>query len=248
MAMTESNSKSSLVAQTASVQWLSLKEASDLLGVHFTTLRKWSDEGEIRVFRTPGGHRRFSITDLRRFLEDRVKHDVPADAEAFVDAAVGQVRAEIEKLREEHMAWAQSLTESARDHTRQRGRQLFSLAIAYVVKPSQRDRLLIEGQQLGFEYGEDAATVGMPLVETGRAVQFFRSQLSKAVRAENSHGLDADDLRIQGAIDHFLDEVLYAVLSGYEHQLSSSNPDIPTSDSSPSITTVPHNDPPPTNL
>ena len=217
--MTESESKSSIVPQTSSEQWLSLKEASELLGVHFTTLRKWSDEGEIRVFRTPGGHRRFSVADLRRFLADRVKHESPTDAEAFVDAAVGQVRAEIEKLREEHMTWAQALTESARDHTRQRGRQLFSLAIAYVVKPSQRDRLMAEGQQLGFEYGEDAAASGMPLVETGRAVQFFRSQLSKVVRAENSYGLDADDLRIQNAIDHFIDEVLYAVLSGYEQQM-----------------------------
>lgn len=220
--MSESGSKSPIVARAAATQWLSLKEASELLGIHFTTLRKWADGGEIRVFRTPGGHRRFSVSDLRRFLEDRVTHESPPDAEAFVDAAVGQVRAEIEKLRHEHMTWTQSFTETARDHTRQRGRQLFSLAIAYVVKPAQRDRLLVEGQRLGFEYGEEAAAGGMPLVETGRAVQFFRSQLSKVVREENSYGLDADDLRIQNAIDTFIDEVLYAVLSGYEQELARS--------------------------
>jgi excisionase family DNA binding protein len=204
-----------------------LKEASELLGIHFTTLRKWADEGAIRVFRTPGGHRRFSVTDLRRFLEDRVGHESSSDAEALVDAAVGQVRAEIEKFRHEHiehMRWAQSLTEAERDLTRQRGRQLFSLAIAYVVKPGQRDNLLVEGQRLGFEYGLEAALSGMPLVETGRAVQFFRSQLSKIVRSENSYCLDADDIRIQNAIDHFIDEVLYAVLSGYEQQLARSTP------------------------
>lgn len=223
--MSEYKSKPPIVARAASTQWLSLKEASELLGIHFTTLRKWADEGEIRVFRTPGGHRRFSASDLRRFLEDRVAHESPSDAEAFVDAAVGQVRAEIEKLRHEHMTWAHSFTESARDHTRQRGRQLFSLAIAYVVKPAQRDRLLVEGQRLGFEYGEEAAVGGMPLVETGRAVQFFRSQLSKVVREENAYGLDADDLRIQNAIDYFIDEVLYAVLSGYEQQLTRSKSD-----------------------
>lgn len=220
--MSESESKLPIVARAAATQWLSLKEASELLGIHFTTLRKWADEGEIRVFRTPGGHRRFSVSDLRRFLEDRVTHESPSDAESFVDAAVGQVRAEIEKLRHEHMTWAQSFTETARDHSRQRGRQLFSLAIAYVVKPAQRDRLLVEGQRLGFEYGEEAAVGGMPLVETGRTVQFFRSQLSKVVREENSYGLDADDLLIQNAIDTFIDEVLYAVLSGYEQQLARS--------------------------
>src|SRR5687767_355601 len=116
--------------------WLSLKEASELLGIHFTTLRSWSVEGLIRVFRTPGGHRRFSVTDLRRFLETRASHAAPTDNAAFVDAAVGQVRAEIEKVRHEHTKWAAVLSAEERDMTRQRGRQLFSLAIAYVVKPA----------------------------------------------------------------------------------------------------------------
>ncbi len=218
--MSESEAGSTELSYSVRGHWLSLKEASDLLGVHFTTLRKWADGGEIRVFRTPGGHRRFSVTDLRRFLETRANHDSPSDAEAFVDAAVGQVRAEIEKMRHEHTKWAQSITEEERDLTRQRGRQLFSLAIAFVVKPAQRDHLLVEGRRLGFEYGIEAALGAMPLVEAGRAVQFFRSQLSKVVRAENSYGLDADDIRIQAAIDHFIDEVLYAVLSGYEQQLT----------------------------
>jgi hypothetical protein len=39
------------------------------------------------------------------------------------------------------------------------------------------------------------------------------------VRAEGAPDLlDADDLRIQQQIDLFLDEVLYAVLSGYDEQ------------------------------
>lgn len=221
--MSEAEPQSTDLSYTVRGHWLSLKDASELLGIHFTTLRKWSDDGLIRVFRTPGGHRRFSVTDLRRFLETRASHESPPDADAFVDAAVGQVRAEIEKKRDEHTKWAQAFSAEERDMTRQRGRQLFSLAIAYVVKPTQRDQLLAEGRHLGFEYGIEAAQGGMPLVEAGRAVQFFRSQLSKVVRAENSYGLDADDIRIQNAIDHFIDEVLYAVLSGYEQQLSRSS-------------------------
>jgi len=217
--MSASKAQSTELSYTTRGHWLSLKEASELLGIHFTTLRKWSDEGVIRVFRTAGGHRRFSVADLRHFLETRASHEAPPDSEAFVDAAVGQVRAEIEKMREEHLNWAQNFSAEERDMTRQRGRQLFSLAIAYVVKPAQRDHLLSEGRRLGFEYGIEAAQGKMPLVEAGRAVQFFRSQLSRVVRAENSYGLDADDIRIQNAIDHFIDEVLYSVLSGYEQQL-----------------------------
>ena len=221
------NSHSTEIIPAGRSHWLSLKEASELLGIHFTTLRKWADGGEIRVFRTPGGHRRFSVIDLRRFLEARASVEVAPDADSFVDAAVGQVRAAIEQMRHEHTKWAESVTEQERDLTRQRGRQLFSLAIAYVVKPAQRENLLSEGQRLGYEYGIEAALGEIPLVEAGRAVQFFRSQLSKVVHAENSYGLDADDLRVQAAIDHFIDEVLYAVLSGYEQQLTQSEHQIP---------------------
>ncbi len=211
---------SSIVPESASDQWLSLKEASEILGVHFTTLRKWADEGEIRVFRTPGGHRRFSIADLRRFLEDRVGQGRTQDTEAVVDAAVVHVRAEIERLPQDQLAWAQPLSESERDLSRQRGRQLFGLAIAYVVKPAERERLLAEGRVLGIEYGHEAAASGIGLMETGRAVQFFRSQLNQVVRAENSNMLDPDDVRVQQAIDQFIDEVLYSILSGYERQMA----------------------------
>ena len=44
--------------------WLSLDEAAKRLSVHPATLREWADKGQIRTFRTPGGHRRFSEADV----------------------------------------------------------------------------------------------------------------------------------------------------------------------------------------
>jgi hypothetical protein len=35
----------------------------------------------------------------------------------------------------------------------------------------------------------------------------------------SAEGLDADDVRAQQLVDQFIDEVLYAVLSGYEEVL-----------------------------
>lgn len=201
-------------------QWLTLKEASEILGVHFTTLRKWADEGEIRVFRTPGGHRRFSAGDLRRFLEARVGQTPAPDSAAFVDIAVDRVRAEMQRLPQEQIGWAQSLSESARDLSRRRGRQLFSLAIAYLLKPAQRAQLLAEGRVLGHAYGQDAVRNHISLIETGRAVQFFRSQLNQVLQSSDPvHRIEADDHPIQLIVDQFLDEVLYAVLGGYEEAL-----------------------------
>ncbi len=49
-------------------EWLSPREASRLLGVSAATLRRWGDAGQITAFTTPGGHRRFSRSSLRRLL------------------------------------------------------------------------------------------------------------------------------------------------------------------------------------
>jgi excisionase family DNA binding protein len=202
-------------------RWLTLKEASDFLGVHFSTLRIWADRGEVRVFRTPGGHRRFSLEDLRRFLDERGSHHAAADitgSEAVVvETALVRVRQELARSGTAAVGWREHFRNSTHEERRRRGRALFALALAYVLKSSQRERTLADGRQLGWEYGWEAARAGVSLAETGRAVQFFRGQLSDAVHTRTpGQGPDADDFELQHLIDRFLDEVLYAVLEGYE--------------------------------
>ena len=43
---------------------IGVKEAAELLGVSTKTIRRWEEEGKIRSIRTPGGHRRFTVSDL----------------------------------------------------------------------------------------------------------------------------------------------------------------------------------------
>ncbi len=49
--------------------WLSVQEASAMLGVSPATLRRWSAAGEVEAFTTPGGHRRFSLSTLKALLQ-----------------------------------------------------------------------------------------------------------------------------------------------------------------------------------
>ena len=48
---------------------LSTSEAARHLGVSLSTVRRWSDAGYLRGYRTPGGQRRFTIEQLDTFLE-----------------------------------------------------------------------------------------------------------------------------------------------------------------------------------
>lgn len=47
---------------------LSTREASDILGIHPQTLRRWEREGKVTPEHTPGGHRRYDARELRALL------------------------------------------------------------------------------------------------------------------------------------------------------------------------------------
>jgi excisionase family DNA binding protein len=51
-----------------SARLLNVGQAADYLGVSAASLRKWSNEGRVAVYRTPGGQRRYSREDLDSFM------------------------------------------------------------------------------------------------------------------------------------------------------------------------------------
>jgi excisionase family DNA binding protein len=56
-------------APTGEPDWLTLGQAAKYLGVAQSTIRKWSDQGRVPAFYTPGGHRRYRKADLDDFLD-----------------------------------------------------------------------------------------------------------------------------------------------------------------------------------
>ncbi len=47
---------------------LTTSQAARHLGVSLSTVRRWSDQGSLVGYRTPGGQRRFSVEQLDAFL------------------------------------------------------------------------------------------------------------------------------------------------------------------------------------
>src|SRR5215470_1506585 len=56
-------------AASSEPDWLTLGQAAKYLGVAQSTIRKWSDQGRVPAFYTPGGHRRYRRGDLDSFLQ-----------------------------------------------------------------------------------------------------------------------------------------------------------------------------------
>jgi excisionase family DNA binding protein len=65
----ERGNLSQRLAPAGEPDWLTLGQAAKYLGVAQSTIRKWSDQGRVPAFYTPGGHRRYRRGDLDAFLE-----------------------------------------------------------------------------------------------------------------------------------------------------------------------------------
>jgi len=55
-------------APDVELEWLTLGQAARFLGVAQSTVRRWSDQGRLPAFYTPGGHRRFRRAELESFV------------------------------------------------------------------------------------------------------------------------------------------------------------------------------------
>lgn len=199
--------------------WLSLTEVSEILGVHPTTLRRWADAGEIPCFRTPGGHRRFRSSDLAAWMQGQGGRSLVPQVDALVQSAVGLARQDMADHGVARESWYKAFElEEDRQQMRDTGRRLFGLAIQYMSRTRDHEPILNEGRRIGSVYGQKCAERDVSLVDTLRALFFFRDSLFRATRLGQA-GMgryDAEDERIHQQLRTFLDEVIYACLSSYE--------------------------------
>lgn len=196
--------------------WLSLGAACKLLGVNETTLRRWADEGKVRTFRTPGGHRRFAEDDIRSFLQTS---DVPREALGHVgDLAITRIRRRLQARQATDAPWNQEMDEDVRLRMRSLGRRLMTLIDNHLSGRTRRARLLEEARDLGAEYGRELAAGRLPLSTSIEAFTFFRRSLDETVsQIAARHGLSSE--RTAEAHEHIArvaDTVLVALTRSYE--------------------------------
>ena len=52
------------------MRYLNSKEVSEILGVNVSTLKRWTDNGNIDCHKTAGGHRKFTMQNVRDYYKD----------------------------------------------------------------------------------------------------------------------------------------------------------------------------------
>ena len=188
-------------------QWLSLQEASTRLDVHPTTLRHWADRGQVRVYRTPGGHRRFSEEDVSALLKDSSARGL----DLLVDAAVGRARMETSHGQLDGEPWYERLDEEARVKHRELGRDLLQelrrhLDDAATAPPK-------EAAELGRRYAAMAHEANLSIAEAMRAFHFFQEMVAGSVRRLS--GFSGQPADLDRRVDLFVNEVLITMVESY---------------------------------
>jgi excisionase family DNA binding protein len=197
---------------------MTLKEASELLGVHPGTLRNWADQGDVPVARTPGGHRRFRRSDVSQLLQPE-----PQDADSALLAPDGAANAAIAHVRQDlpHLFHDPKLAPlSTEEHMifRDGGRRLVHLAVQYVARRNGHGAILEQAADIGRVYGDICARHSLGLSETVRAFSSFREVVLDATCPSGTamHSRDQEPARIRREMRQFFDAPFYAMLDAYE--------------------------------
>jgi len=192
-------------------RWLTLGQACRLLNVDESTLRRWADAGQVRTFRTPGGHRRFADGDVRAIVMGRSRTHM----NEVGDLATRRIRRQLHHRPED---WYAKVGEEQREKLRPLGRRLMTLVADYVAKRGRKTSLLEEARATGAEYGAELATAGMSLSQAMHAFTFFRRSLDQSAKqalakAGTPH---AESVEVCEQIMALADEVLLGIAGAYE--------------------------------
>jgi excisionase family DNA binding protein len=193
--------------------WLELGQAADLLGVHFTTLRRWVDENRVPSYRTPGGRRRFRQSELVAFVRSLRTGDPVA-----TPAALLPMVAQVPHLGVSGEPWYSKFDDAQRLALRNEGRQMMAVLLQYATRTNGGEVFLDEGRRMAVDYGLTCRRAGLSLVETAHAfVRVRRSIMDSVYQAGSLAGSpDAETWRLYDRMNTFLDSMLLATLEAYE--------------------------------
>jgi excisionase family DNA binding protein len=199
--------------------WLTIQEASDLVGVSPATLRRWTEAGDLEAFVTPGGHRRFARTSILGLLPSGVKrHRRLHELGETPERVVRQYRRELAS----HSApggWVQELGDADRETFREPGRRVLAGVLGFLdaSTPDASEASLLGALDASARYGAMAREHGIEIdVLTDTFLQFrlpFLHELGRIARRRRLETDEAMDLLL--AASRVFDRLLLALLRGY---------------------------------
>jgi excisionase family DNA binding protein len=200
--------------------WLSLGDASRLLGVSSATIRRWSNDGRLATFVTPGGHRRFSRAALERLLPDARRRRPSLTGQGLTPTRLSRAyRTEDARAVTQGTAWLATLDAADREAFRLLGRRLAWALVAHLdaAESEAKHHQLAEATAAAAEYGRRGAGLGLSMSDVVEGFLAFRrpflAEVSATARRRGFDGGEVADLFDDA--DRALDRLLVATMSGH---------------------------------
>jgi excisionase family DNA binding protein len=190
-----------------------------VLGVSPATLRRWSDAGRIRVFTTPGGHRRFSRSALERLLPSDRSRRPSISGGGLTPGRISRSYRRAGRDVAPQLPWVLALSDEQRLLFRERGHGLAARLLQHLdaTQPEVAEHHLVEAASSAAEYGIAAAGLGLSLNQTVEGFLRFREPFHRELAiAARRRGFDtAETTDLLGAAERAMDRLLMATMTGH---------------------------------
>lgn len=199
-------------------RWLSLSDAAALLGVHTSTVRKWSNEGKLPVHLTSGGHRRYLLSEIELWQKSRISAEA-IDTSFLLQEILRSVRLQIQELSLEKETWFLRMDTGTRAYFRESGRNLARTLVAYLTVEGEES--VAQAGALGFEYAVHCRRLGLTVKEAAQVFLFFRQQVLEALGKAYQSACITSPVAWNALLQrfsHFSDQVLIAILDHYDQR------------------------------
>ena len=168
---------------------------------------------------TPGGHRRYQVADLKKFMSAHQK------AVGIKDLVVG-LEDTLEPLREiartslSNKDWYNKLDVESQQRLAGLGRYMLQVIIKYATEPSKREETVKTAHDIGRDFGQTLAKSGLSLTDSVEAFILHRDPIMNATtqlmkRREAFTGRSVEAIPMVG---HVMDEALISLVAAHQLQ------------------------------
>ncbi len=197
--------------------WLELSEASRMLGVHFSTLRRWADAGKVPCIRTPGGQRRFAREEIERLISQPQRQPDGLETLSPQISALTRAPDNIPSISPSTSRWLSKLDQEQRRTMRRIGQRMMILMMQYNSRVDGGEAFLGEAEEIANLYGGLCQQTGLSIPDTLRIFLLFQESILCALYETSSlaGGFSAESNRLYLRTHQFLDGVMIALTYGH---------------------------------
>lgn len=204
------------MAKQETTEWVSLRRAAEILGVHPATVRNWADDGKLPFRRTPGKHRRFSMDDLMNLAQSGELQ--PIEVQVIIQNALGQTRMQVGRDNLAEAQWYNAMSNDTKVQLREEGRRALD-AIREYLGAGAPDNMLGSAIRLGKDYAEMLIEDGLTLPQALRGFFFFsdfvvNSIITWSELAQPRNSSEWSNLLRQ--VNTFINTMLLSIVEYYE--------------------------------